>query len=146
MSREGSEGDFDIVSINVSRKTGTRKRPVESARFVEERGMEGDAHAGLIENRQVSLLAVEEIEEANLKLAEKLREKARETGAARADVATAGAARVDVATAGEDAPLARGTKPHLHQSSRIRAGARLRSLRLDSGLRALHRPHGGSCG
>ena len=63
------EGDFEIVSINQSQKTGTRKKPVEVASFAEGRGMEGDAHSGLIENRQVSLLAVEEIEEANLQLA-----------------------------------------------------------------------------
>lgn len=74
------EGDFEIVSINQSQKTGTRKKPVEAAGFAEGLGMEGDAHSGLIENRQVSLLAIEEIEEANLKLAEKLREKARQGG------------------------------------------------------------------
>ncbi|MFZ4615280.1 MAG: MOSC domain-containing protein [Rectinemataceae bacterium] len=64
-----SEGDFEIVSLNVSQKTGTRKKPVERARFAEAQGMEGDAHAGIIENRQVSLLAIEEIEEANERLA-----------------------------------------------------------------------------
>lgn len=66
------EGIFEIVSFNVSQKTGTRKRPVDSALFVEGLGMEGDAHAGLIENRQVSLLAVEEIEDANRRLQESL--------------------------------------------------------------------------
>ena len=36
----------------------------------------------------------------------------------------------------------RRAKPDLHQPARLRAGARLRSLRLDRGLRALHRAHG----
>ncbi|HUX38039.1 MAG TPA: MOSC domain-containing protein [Rectinemataceae bacterium] len=66
------EGSFEVVSFNVSTKTGTRKRPVDRVSFVEGLGMEGDAHAGLIENRQVSLLAVEEIEEASRKLEESL--------------------------------------------------------------------------
>jgi MOSC domain-containing protein YiiM len=83
MGAEPREGMFEIVSLNVSTKTGTRKKPVESASFVEAKGMEGDAHAGVIENRQVSLLAIEEIEEANQKLAEKLRQKARAEGTAR---------------------------------------------------------------
>jgi MOSC domain-containing protein YiiM len=82
-NRGTREGAFEIVSLNVSTRTGTRKRPVGSARFVEGRGMEGDAHAGLIENRQVSLLAVEEIEEANLRLAETLLAKASSAGQAR---------------------------------------------------------------
>lgn len=65
MSGLAREGDFEIVSLNVSEHTGTRKHPVE--RFVLEsgRGVVGDAHAGLIEDRQVSLLAAEEIEKAS---------------------------------------------------------------------------------
>lgn len=59
------EGHFDIVSINVSERTGVRKTPVASCMLEEGRGISGDAHFGLIENRQVSLLAVEEIEGAN---------------------------------------------------------------------------------
>jgi MOSC domain-containing protein YiiM len=80
MSVDAAEGDFEVVSLNISRKTGTRKKPVDSATFLPSTGMEGDAHAGLIENRQVSLLALEEIEAANAALAEKLREKARAAG------------------------------------------------------------------
>lgn len=64
-----SEGSFAIVSINVSEKTGVRKHPVERATLIPGLGIEGDAHAGLIENRQVSLLAMEEIEGAGLRLA-----------------------------------------------------------------------------
>lgn len=55
-----------IISINVSEETGTKKTPVDSAELVEELGILGDAHAGLIKNpelkhRQVSLLATESI-------------------------------------------------------------------------------------
>lgn len=52
---------FRIVSVNVSERTGERKRPVPRARAREGHGLEGDAHAGPGE-RQVSLLAVEDIE------------------------------------------------------------------------------------
>jgi hypothetical protein len=68
MSDIRREGDFQIVSLNVSEKTGTRKRPVSSLRLEAGRGVAGDAHAGVIENRQVSLLAVEEIEAASARL------------------------------------------------------------------------------
>ncbi len=65
-----SRGSFSLVSINVSEKTGVRKHPVERATLIPGLGIEGDAHAGLIENRQVSLLAMEEIEGAGSRLAE----------------------------------------------------------------------------
>jgi MOSC domain-containing protein YiiM len=61
----GREGDFEIVSVNVSQKTGTRKVPVPLISLAVGRGVEGDAHAGVYENRQVSLLAAEEIEKAS---------------------------------------------------------------------------------
>ena len=64
-----NEGEFEIVSLNVSRKTGTRKIPVESVVLVEGSGIEGDAHAGVLEKRQVSFLAAEEIEGASAQLA-----------------------------------------------------------------------------
>ena len=63
------EGEFEIVSLNVSRKTGTRKIPVKSVVLVEGSGIEGDAHAGVLEKRQVSFLAAEEIEGASAQLA-----------------------------------------------------------------------------
>lgn len=53
--------EFNILSINVSDKKGVQKRPVETARLVENLGIEGDAHAGDW-HRQVSLLANEEID------------------------------------------------------------------------------------
>ncbi|MCX7990978.1 MAG: MOSC domain-containing protein [Proteobacteria bacterium] len=50
-----------VLSINISEKKSIRKKPVDSAVFVEDKGIEGDAHAeGGI--RQVSLLANESIE------------------------------------------------------------------------------------
>jgi len=51
-----------IVSIAVSNKKGTRKTQVHSADLCINHGIIGDAHAGPWE-RQVSLLAVERIEE-----------------------------------------------------------------------------------
>jgi len=56
-------GSFEIVSLNVSSAKGTAKRPVDAVVFVAEAGVEGDAHAGP-GDRQVSLLAVEDIEAA----------------------------------------------------------------------------------
>lgn len=59
------EGKFEIVSLNVSPTTGTRKKPIDSFRLLEGYGVEGDAHGGLIEDRQVSFLAIEELEKAS---------------------------------------------------------------------------------
>lgn len=50
-----------VVSINISDKTGVIKLPVEQAEFVEG-GIKGDAHFGLDEIRQVSLLADESVD------------------------------------------------------------------------------------
>ncbi|HOJ98493.1 MAG TPA: hypothetical protein PLW34_02885 [Termitinemataceae bacterium] len=58
-------GTFRIVSINVSPATGVRKTPVERAEFLPGFGLAGDAHGGLKEDRQVSLLAWEDIQQAN---------------------------------------------------------------------------------
>ena len=71
MSDGALSGDFEIVSLNVSKSTGTRKEPVDSFLLLEGIGVLGDAHAGLAEDRQVSLLAVEEIEKASARLIEK---------------------------------------------------------------------------
>jgi MOSC domain-containing protein YiiM len=59
------EGSFEVVSLNVSERTGTRKSPRECILLETGRGVAGDAHAGLLEDRQVSLLAVEDIESTN---------------------------------------------------------------------------------
>jgi len=50
-----------VLSINVSDKTGVVKHPVEQAEFVPG-GIKGDAHCGLDEVRQVSLLADESVD------------------------------------------------------------------------------------
>lgn len=50
-----------VVAINISEKKGVVKRPIEQGLFIEEHGLEGDAHAGKW-HRQVSLLAQESID------------------------------------------------------------------------------------
>lgn len=50
-----------IRAICISENRGTAKRPVQQARLLENWGVEGDAHGGSW-HRQVSLLALEEIE------------------------------------------------------------------------------------
>ncbi len=54
---------MEIVSIAVSKKKGTPKKPVETADLVVEHGLRGDGHAGPW-HRQVSFLAAESIEKA----------------------------------------------------------------------------------
>ncbi|MGL5722435.1 MAG: MOSC domain-containing protein [Brevinema sp.] len=53
--------EFKILSFNISSMTGIRKQPVPTVRFVEEHGIEGDAHAGKLPLRQVSLLSMDEV-------------------------------------------------------------------------------------
>ena len=62
MNGRGSSvnGEFSILSINISERTGEQKTPVERAVLREGHGIEGDAHAGGW-HRQVSLLADEDI-------------------------------------------------------------------------------------
>lgn len=50
-----------VVAINKSTKKGVIKTPVPEGNFIEDYGLEGDAHAGKW-HRQVSLLGVESIE------------------------------------------------------------------------------------
>ncbi len=57
--------EMKIVSIAISKKKGTPKTPVDEAYLVKEHGLEGDAHSGPW-HRQVSLLASESIDQANL--------------------------------------------------------------------------------
>ncbi len=52
-----------IVSIAISKKKGTRKKPVDEAFISKDHGLEGDAHAGKW-HRQVSFLSSESIEGA----------------------------------------------------------------------------------
>jgi MOSC domain-containing protein YiiM len=51
-----------VVAVCSSQKTGIKKQAVAEGRFEEEHGLIGDAHAGLLPNRQVSLLAVESVD------------------------------------------------------------------------------------
>ncbi len=50
-----------IISLNISRKKGVNKEPVDSVTLKCDHGIEGDAHAGDW-HRQVSLLAEESID------------------------------------------------------------------------------------
>ena len=47
-----------VIAVCTSEKKGTQKAPVEEGHFLEEYGIEGDAHAGKW-HRQVSLLSYE---------------------------------------------------------------------------------------
>ena len=51
-----------VVAVCTSQKKGTRKQAIAEGQFKEEHGLVGDAHAGVLPNRQVSLLAVESID------------------------------------------------------------------------------------
>ncbi len=55
------EKEFSVVSVNISAGKGEMKKPAGRAILIAGHGMEGDAHAGDW-HRQVSLLAVEDIE------------------------------------------------------------------------------------
>ncbi|HSH36639.1 MOSC domain-containing protein [Schnuerera sp.] len=47
-----------VIDINISEKKGVVKKPIEKGVFIEDYGLEGDAHAGKW-HRQVSLLGIE---------------------------------------------------------------------------------------
>ena len=55
-----------IRGICISKERGTAKHEVESAKFIPDWGIEGDAHAGHW-HRQVSLLSLEKINEFRAK-------------------------------------------------------------------------------
>ena len=50
-----------ILAVCTSPKTGMRKKNVGQAQFIQEFGIEGDAHGNSATHRQVSLLAMESI-------------------------------------------------------------------------------------
>ncbi|MBD3180185.1 MAG: MOSC domain-containing protein [Candidatus Latescibacteria bacterium] len=58
---------FEIVSVNISGEKGVRKKPVDEISLRPGHGIEGDAHAG-DHHRQISLLAMEDIEPVRKKL------------------------------------------------------------------------------
>ncbi|HAJ80553.1 MAG TPA: MOSC domain-containing protein [Fibrobacteres bacterium] len=53
--------NFTIVSVNISLKKGTTKKPVDAIYLVKDYGIRDDAHAGPW-HRQVSLLSIEDID------------------------------------------------------------------------------------
>ena len=53
-----------IISINISSKKGTAKKPIEKVQVIVNHGLEDDAHAGN-HHRQVSLLGIESINAMN---------------------------------------------------------------------------------
>lgn len=55
-----------VLAICISEVRGTQKSPVSSAKFIEEWGIDGDAHAGKW-HRQVSLLSAEKIDDFKAK-------------------------------------------------------------------------------
>ena len=54
-----------VYSLNISKKQGEKKKPVGECIFIENYGIQGDVHAGLIDTRQVSLLSWDRIKEKN---------------------------------------------------------------------------------
>lgn len=57
-----------VAAISISTRKGTPKKNVQTARLIENHGIEGDAHAGNW-HRQISLLANESIDKMREKLA-----------------------------------------------------------------------------
>jgi MOSC domain-containing protein YiiM len=51
-----------VVAVCTSRKKGTKKQAVAEGLLKEDYGLVGDAHAGYLPERQVSLLAIESID------------------------------------------------------------------------------------
>ena len=51
-----------VVAVCTSKKKGTKKQAIASGLLKEDYGLIGDAHAGYLPNRQVSLLAIESID------------------------------------------------------------------------------------
>ena len=67
MYREILKKEFGIISINISDRRGIKKNPVQQAYLKKNHGICNDAHAGH-PVKQVSLLAVEDIEEMKKKV------------------------------------------------------------------------------
>lgn len=59
---------FSIVSLNISEKVGTVKSPVYKITLVEDKGVLNDGHFDRTKDRQVSMLAIEDIEYSNKKM------------------------------------------------------------------------------
>ncbi|ADG70431.1 MOSC domain-containing protein [Brachyspira murdochii] len=59
---------FELISLNISKNTGTVKTPVDKITLVEDKGVLNDAHFNKLTDRQVSILAIEDIEYTNNKM------------------------------------------------------------------------------
>lgn len=59
---------FSIVSLNISDKIGTIKKPVDMITLIEDKGVLNDGHFGRAKDRQVSMLAIEDIEYSSKKM------------------------------------------------------------------------------
>ena len=62
--RAGTNVAGTVRAVCISPARGTEKRPVETARFIKDFGIEGDAHAGKW-HRQVSLLSYDKVQAFN---------------------------------------------------------------------------------
>jgi MOSC domain-containing protein YiiM len=51
-----------VIAVCTSKKRGIKKEAIAEGLFKEELGLIGDAHAGYLPNRQVSLLALESVD------------------------------------------------------------------------------------
>jgi len=58
--------DARVLDVCTSRRKGVAKRAVEHVVFLEDHGIEGDAHAGF-DHRQISLLASDDVDEMRAK-------------------------------------------------------------------------------
>jgi len=56
-----------ILAVNISQKKGEKKNNIDCGLFLENLGLENDAHAEAGINRQVSLLAIESIDKIRAK-------------------------------------------------------------------------------
>ncbi len=61
MEQSNASNPGTILAVCTSPKTGMRKKNVGQAQFIEQFGIEGDAHGNCATHRQVSLLAMESI-------------------------------------------------------------------------------------
>lgn len=59
---------FNIVSLNISDRIGTIKKPVYKITLIEDKGVLNDGHFDRAKDRQVSALAIEDIEYSNKKM------------------------------------------------------------------------------
>ena len=60
-------------TFNISDKVGTVKKPVYKITLIEDKGVLNDGHFGRTKDRQVSMLAIEDIEYSNKKMNLKLK-------------------------------------------------------------------------